>query len=235
MQDSHKTEQVKHHTSLEERIVFFFVCMGVIAITYGVFYVIDFLPEKPAATTSASGTTATTIKDSVNALGGVVTTPQEEPLAVSAPVEPLPLSIIFDTLDNKEVKVLNPKTDSVAALDAALLSGVVRHPSSADFENTGTIFLLGHSSYLPVVHNKNFQAFNGIQKLVWGDTIRLRSQDMEYVYSVDRVYEAKASDAEVSIEKGVAKLTLATCNSFGSKDDRFVVEATLIDSYPIDL
>lgn len=232
MHDSHHIKQFAHHSKLEERIVFFFVCMGVIAITYGIFYIVDFLPEKPTttATTTPTISNSTTIKNSVGATTEDI---KETAPEVNVSVEPLPLSIIFDSLDNKEVKVLNPKTDSVAALDAALLSGVVRHPSSADFENTGTILLLGHSSYLPVVHNKNFQAFNGIQKLVWGDTIRLRSADTEYVYSVDRVYEAKASDAEISIEKGVAKLTLATCNSFGTKDDRFVVEATLIDTHSI--
>lgn len=216
MEENNQANQSLFNSKLEERVVFFFVCMGVIAITYGVLFALDFLPEKPKTEE-------------------VTEVAQETPVSEVAQVvvDPLPVSIIFDSLDNKEIKVLNPETDAVAALDAALLTGVVRHPNSADFKNTGTIFLLGHSSYLPVVRNKNFQAFNGIQKLVWGDTIRLRSLDTEYVYSVDRVYEAKAADAEISVQKGVAKLTLATCNSFGTKDDRFVVEATLVDSHPI--
>ena len=161
--------------------------------------------------------------------------PETDPVHVTGSaivVDPFPVSITFDSLD-KTIAVLNPESRSVAALDTALLSGVVRHPDSADFERTGTIFLLGHSSYLPNVINKNFQAFNGIQKLGWGDVIRLRSGDTEYVYHVDRTYEVKASDAEVEIEAGVAKLTLATCNSFGSKDDRFVVEATLVSKTAI--
>ena len=216
MEENNHANQSLFNSKLEERVVFFFVCMGVIAITYGVLYALDFLPEKPA----------TEVVEEVA---------KEVPTTEVAPVvtEPLPISIIFDSLDNREVKILNPETSDVAALDTALLTGVVRHPNSADFKNTGTILILGHSSYLPVVRNKNFQAFNGIQKLVWGDTIRVRSLDTEYVYSVDRVYEAKATDAEIAIQKGVAKLTLATCNSFGTKDDRFVVEATLGDSHPI--
>jgi len=215
MDENQHTTSSLFNSKLEERIVFFFVCMGVIAITYGVLFVLDFLPEKP---------TTEPVKEVV----------ENAPVTEVAPltIDPLPVTIIFDSLDKKEVKILNPETSDVTALDTALLSGVVRHPNSADFKNTGTILILGHSSYLPVVHNKNFQAFNGIQKLVWGDTIRLRSGDTEYVYAVDRVYEAKASDAEVAIQKGVAKLTLATCNSFGTKDDRFVVEATLVDSHP---
>lgn len=209
-------------TIFERNVVFFFVFMGVVAITYGILYLADFLPEAPNETNDA-------------AVAAVSRTIENEPEIETEEeyVEPYPLTIIFDALDNRKVEVQNPVSSSVADLDEALLKGAVRHPDSADFQNEGTIFLFGHSSYLPNVINKNFQAFNGIQKLQWGDTVRLQSPDTEYVYRVDRVYQAKASDAEVAIERGEAKLTLATCNSFGSKDDRYIVEATLVDSYAI--
>ncbi len=214
------TENAPHTRTLEERVVFFFVCVGVITLTYGFLFLIDFLPEKP--------NTETVVEDQVVAGDSVV--PEDEE-AVSQ-IDPFPVAIIFDSLE-REVAILNPESDNVAELDEALLSGIVRHPGSADFKDTGTIFLLGHSSYLPVVNNKNFQAFNGIQKLTWGDTIRLRSSDTEYVYSVDRVYQTKSTEAKVDIQYDVAKLVLATCNSFGTKDDRYVVEATLVESKPI--
>jgi LPXTG-site transpeptidase (sortase) family protein len=223
-----KIEAIVYRSELERRVVFFFVCVGIVSLTYGFLFLIDFLPEKPGSNVEEE-------KQEVSKEIATPVTNVKEPETIPEPeisVDPLPVSIIIDSL-GKDIKVLNPDSDSVAALDEALLGGVVRHPGSADFEQTGTIFLLGHSSYLPKVNNKNFQAFNGIQKLVWGDTIRLRSSDTEYVYSVDRVYEAKASDAEVAIQEGVAKLTLATCNSFGTKDDRFVVEATLVTSSPL--
>lgn len=207
-------------SKLEQRLVFFFVSMGVITLTYAFLFIIDFLPEKPTVTEEVAQEEVVEVE----------TETETETPAVN--VDAYPNKIIFDSLD-REVVVLNPETASIEALDAALLSGVVRHPDSADFNDTGTIFLLGHSSYLPVVRNKNFQAFNGIEKLEWGDTIRLRSDDMEYVYSVDRIYQTKASDASVDIERGVSKLILATCNSFGTKDDRFIVEATLVKSIPL--
>ena len=81
--------------------------------------------------------------------------------------------------------------------------------------------------------NKSFQAFNGIQKLKWGDTIRLHSGDMEYTYIVEEVFEAPASAVIVPFTPGESRLTLATCNSFGSKEDRFVVEAHLIEKKPL--
>ncbi len=207
-----QTTGIVYASKLEQRVVFFFVCMGVISITYGALFVFDFLPEKPETSPEANAVTVATTTEQVREVA-----------------EPLPIKIVIDALD-REVTVLNPQTSDVATLDAELLKGVVRHPDSADFKNTGTIFLLGHSSYLPNVKNKNFQAFNGIQKLSWGDTIRLESGDTEYVYSVDRVYEAKASTAEVPLQFETAKLVLATCNSFGSKDDRYIVEATLIET-----
>lgn len=159
------------------------------------------------------------------------TTPSTE--MVSAVDNPLPVRIIFEDLNNKSVPVLNPAASDIASLDAALLKGVVRHPDSADFSEPGNIFILGHSSYLPNVINKNFQAFNGIQKLTWGDTIRVQTADMEYSYRVEEVFEAPASEIFVPATPGEAKLTLATCNVLGAKEDRFVVEAKLVDSKPL--
>ena len=144
----------------------------------------------------------------------------------------LPQSITFNSL-NKTVGVLNPSSRTISDLDAALLNGAVRHPDSATFANEGTIFILGHSSYLPVVNNKNYQAFNDIQNLKWGETIELTSEDTVYTYRVDKVYQAKASEVTVPIAGTGPKLVIATCNSFASKDDRFVVESSLTSSKPL--
>lgn len=200
-------------------LVTFFV---VVTLTYAVLYAIDFIPEAPAESAEDSVVTSE-----------VVPEPEEAP--VEAPVAyPLPTKIIFDSLDNREVVVLNPASREIAELDEALLEGAVRHPDSADFDNEGNIFILGHSSYLPNVLNRNFQAFNGIEKLTWGDRIRLQSEDTEYIYRVEKVFEAAASDVVVPFTPGEARLTLATCNSFGSKDDRFIVEAVLVGTQPIN-
>ncbi len=208
--------------AIEDKIVFFFVSVGVIVITLGLLTLIDFLPEKPESNDVVEETSAVT-----NATESYVETTDDTTYEEVDVDHPLPVSIYIDALE-REVNVLNPVSGDVETLDNALLSGVVRHPDSADFGTIGTIFLLGHSSYLPNVINGNFQAFNGIQKLEWGDTIRLRTESMEYIYSVDRVYEAKASSAEVPLQFEEHKLVLATCNTFATKDDRYVVEATLV-------
>ncbi len=202
-----------------KKVPFFIVFFITVFVSYALLFAIDFIPEPIPATKVDTQQAATQETE--------VTT--DEISEVPVVNSPKPIKIIFDSLD-KEVTVLNPESREIAALDAALLSGVVRHPDSADFEKVGNIFILGHSSYLPNVINKSFQAFNGIQKMTWGDTIRLQSEDTEYVYRVQKVFKAAASDVTVPYTPGKALLTLATCNSFGSKDDRFVVEAVLIDS-----
>ncbi len=241
------------HTNVEKeeskgKVLFFLVFVGVLALTYGFFYAIDFLPEKPEEETN--GTVITVVQtddattDDVNVNEeetSVEDVRKEKDIEMdlntgtfeSVSEDAYPTRITFDALGGRTVKVLNPESRSVEALDTALLSGVVRHPDSADFETKGTIVLFGHSSYLPNVMNKNFQAFNGIQKLVWGDIVRLESSDTEYIYRVDRVYEASAVDTEVKVETGKSKLTLVTCDSFGAKSDRFIVEASLIESHPL--
>jgi len=97
----------------------------------------------------------------------------------------------------------------------------------------GNVFILGHSSYLPNVFNQNFQAFNGIQDLEWGDVIEVTSADTVYEYRVEKVYRARAQDVTVPIAGTGNMLTLATCNSFGSVDDRYVVEANQTGSRAI--
>lgn len=208
---------------MDRKIAFLIVFFVTVTITYGVLYALDFIPEPVA-------------EEAFEAEEKSSTKPQNleiEPAALPPVDSPLPVKIIFESLD-REVAVLNPRSREIADLDEALLSGAVRHPDSADFAEPGNIFILAHSSYLPNVLNKNFQAFNGLQELTWGDKIRLQSEDMEYVYRVEKVYEAKASEVFVPETPGEANLTLATCNSFGSKDDRYMVEARLIGSYALE-
>lgn len=220
----------------EAKIRLFVVFMVVITITYTILVVVDFIPELVYSNTTkeeAVEVHETIVEVESQEFDIEIENTEEAKVAIIEVInDPTPNAIVIDKL-NKRIPVLNPDSGSVSALDKALLSGAVRHPDSADFERIGTIFMFGHSSYLPNVLNKNFQAFNGIQDLEWGDEIRLESEDKVYIYRVDKVYQVQASDAEVGIVTGEAKLTLATCNSFGSKDDRYIVESSLVEE--IDL
>lgn len=212
-------------------IATFFV---VFLLSYATLAWLDFLPEPPSETTvleletgqeTATGTDET-LPVSTTTSASVSNTPAPS-LAYTKPIKPE--SITIDRLE-RTIDVLNPVSREVADLDAALLYGVVRHPDSATLDQTGNVFILGHSSYLPTVRNRNFQALNDIQTLRFGDTIRITAEGNEYVYRVDRVYRADASEVVVPIAGTTKRLILATCNSFGSVDDRFIVEADLIET-----
>lgn len=207
--------------TLRERVLAFlftfFVVFTLLYITLTAFQVVPTVAVAELATNED-------VEEVINNAGDDETVTQE---VVTEDRAILPLTLTIDKYD-RTVTVLNPESRVVSDLDAALLEGVVRHPDSATLQEDGTVFILGHSSYLPSVNNKNYQAFNGVQNLEWGDTIRVASDDTEYVYQVERVYKARASEVEVPIAGDRKRLVLATCNSFGSKDDRFIVEAVLV-------
>ncbi len=209
------------------KTAFIAVFFGVFLFSYAILFALDWLPElvDEKSTEEVVSVTETSIEEAP-LLPAVVEEEVKKPTFVPS-VPDLPLTMKFVALD-KEVTVLNPTSRSVADLDAALLEGVVRHPDSAALNQDGTVFILGHSSYLPAVKNKNFQAFNGIQNLKWGDEITIESLETAYTYKVEKVYRAKAQDVTVPIAGDKKRLVLATCNSFGSTDDRYIVEAILV-------
>ena len=204
------------------KVPFFMVFFMVVFFTYAILYALDFYPE--LVMPEQKEAEKATVVEEVEELEVIEEIIEPEPVVLN----PLPEVIIFDSLD-KTVPVLNPESRDITTLDNALLSGAVRHPDSADYSEDGNVFILAHSSYLPNVLNKHFQAFNGIQNMTWGDKVRVQTADTEYVYRVEKVYQA-TTDVVVPHTPGEARLTLATCNSFGSKDDRYILEAVLIDT-----
>lgn len=126
-----------------------------------------------------------------------------------------------------EVAVLNTASTDIAALDADLLRGAVRYPTSARLGEMGTVLLFGHSSYLPIVRNQNYKAFNNIQKLKEGQVVSVFSGTTEYRYTVTSVRLADATEDEVELRQDGQYLTLVTCNTFAAKTARYVVTAKL--------
>ena len=154
------------------------------------------------------------------------------PAAKSPAVAEFPAKIEIPKIGLSTI-IVNPTTVDIVALDKELLKGAVRYPISAKLGETGNVVLFGHSSYLPVVGNKAYKAFNEIQKLAPGDIVTVYSSDTAYTYRVRNVANEKA-DNNTAIPLSVAGkvLTLVTCNSFGAKEDRFVVTADFVESHP---
>ncbi len=179
---------------------------------------LDLLPDATSA--SAEAATAPTV--SLGARKTVPTTAAELPMKIEIPAISLAATIA------------NPTTTNIEVLDQGLLRGAVRYPTSAKLNETGNVVLFGHSSYLPIVGNQAYKTFDGIQKLVAGDVVTVFSSGTAYTYRVRSVAkESAAGDAGIPLAVTGRVLTLATCNSFGVKTDRFVVTADFVESHLI--
>jgi LPXTG-site transpeptidase (sortase) family protein len=117
-----------------------------------------------------------------------------------------------------------PQAIDVATLDTALARGAVYYPGSGTLQS-GNMFLFGHSTNWKVVNNQAYKTFNDLEKLVKGDTIEISSGEDVYVYTVTSAQKASQDDVLVDFNKGSRMLTISTCDTFGRKQDRWVVEA----------
>ena len=246
-----------YNTIVTHKVRFSVVFMLVLFSTFGFFYLIDFLPEPATELVVVAAESAVTeaeadevsereetdinlvidehetiTNENMVATERVTTFVAPQTVDSEVMYQARPIRMRIDALD-RTIPILNPTSRSIPDLDAALQHGAVRHPDAADFRREGNIFIMGHSSRLPNVRNRNYQIFNDIETLQWGDIIRLYSEENEYIYRVDRVYEAKASALVVPIANTGPRLTLVTCDTLGAIEDRFIVEAELQSSRPI--
>ena len=205
--------KTKYSKVMNRKASFLAVFFVVLFITTSVLAVLDLLPETeeaageweaPALVTDAADT---------------VVTPE------------LPTHIEIPEI-GLEATIENPTSTNVAVLDRALNTGAVRYPTSAKLGQEGNVILFGHSSYLPIVNNRAFKAFNGIQELEAGNRILVTGSSRTFVYEVVSVREADAEEDAIPLTATGNRLTLATCDSFGQKTDRFIVTADLVESYP---
>lgn len=173
---------------------------------------LDLLPEAPATVAAPEKTVVT-----------IVSEPK--------PVAELPTRVEIKKI-NLSTPITNPTVTDIPTLDKALLQGAVRYPTSAKLGESGNVVLFGHSSYLPVVANQAYKAFNGIQKLVAGDVITVYSLDTVYSYRVRNVLKESTNGGAIPLKVDGRVLTLSTCDSFGATSDRFVVTADFVESHP---
>jgi len=132
-----------------------------------------------------------------------------------------------------DTQIENPVSTDITVLDDALYKGAVRYPESGLLGDNSTVYLFGHQSGLPVVKNKAFKAFNGIQNLEAGDEITVYSATAVYTYRVASVEKVNAETALIPLNSGSRTLTLSTCNSFGQKSERFVVTSDFVSRVPL--
>ncbi|HMO78657.1 MAG TPA: sortase [Candidatus Paceibacterota bacterium] len=126
-----------------------------------------------------------------------------------------------------DTSVLNPNTRDVVELDRYLLQGAVHYPGSGSIEK-GNMFVFGHSSGLQNVRNQAYKAFNNLNKLSIGDTIEVFAAGKKYNYRVKSVKLVNENSALVRFDNSKRMITISTCNTFGSKQERWVIEAEFL-------
>ncbi len=126
-----------------------------------------------------------------------------------------------------DTQVYTPRNTSTAVLDSTLTKGPVYYPGSGTI-NTGNMFIFGHSTGHAVVINKAYKVFNELKNLSKGDIIYVESEGKRFTYRVRSVDKVDKNETLVTFDTKAHLLTLSTCNSFGSKADRFVVVAEFV-------
>lgn len=153
---------------------------------------------------------------------------QEASFAETERINPIRIVIPAIHLD---FRIITPESVAVSVLDEALTRGVVQYPEGGDLSR-GNVFLFGHSSNLPVVRNKAYKVFTDLHLLKEGDIIQLFSENDEYRYSVTKTFLTDENEAFITFSNDKKKLTLSTCNTFGAKSERFIVEAEFVGDSP---
>ncbi len=154
--------------------------------------------------------------------------PQKEAEAMFVGVEPTRIVIKKIGVD---ALVYNPENTDIKSLNKYLTSGAVRYPGSG-LIGKGNMFLFGHSADIySTVNNPAYKTFNGISKLGFGDEIIVYAENKSFLYKVLSVTLVGADKALVEFSGTDNKLTISTCNTFGAKEERHVVEAKYIGLY----
>lgn len=199
-------------------VVFILWFVVIFALSFSLLFTLGLVPSElseDGGNSFLSNLRTKTIENVSNLDGEIKNTPREkgeEPLRVYIPKI------------GTDVTISNPKTTDVVVLDEYLKKGVVRYDGSG-LLGDGNMLLFGHSSSLAQVVNKAYKAFNGFPKLVKGDLVYIDSENFRYVYKVETVKTVDSTTALVEFSSDKNMVTLSTCNTFGKKQERNVVEA----------
>ena len=177
-------------------------------------YLIGLIPTEFQVNTN-DGVIGQIQNDLVNTQEATTTPTKAEPTEIKIP------SIGLDSVIN------NPTSNDNNILDNELTKGVVHYPGSG-YPGVGNMFLFGHSTGFKIVNNKAYQVFDNIKNLNTGDQIEVYADNKVYTYSVTSVKMENEYDALVDFSTNKNMLTMSTCDSFGTKEDRYVVTADYV-------
>lgn len=128
-------------------------------------------------------------------------------------------------------KIESPETTSVSVLDAALQRAAVYYQGSGT-PGRRNMLIFGHSTGFSVVRNQAYKVFNNIKNAKVGELVYVRTISGTHTYKVTGVKRVSKYNTWIDFDSAKAKLTLATCDSFGKASDRWVLEADYVGFTP---
>ena len=194
-------------------------------VTFGILYLFGFVPNELKINDIRYPPKGPILENNSIIEGTTSIKEKDKPTEVKI-IGELPMRIKIDAI-GIDTSIYNPETTDIKIMDEYLLRGAVRYPGSG-LLGVGNIFLFGHSTGYKVVNNQAYKTFNGLGKLKVGDEIIVYSSNAKYIYSVTNIEMKTASKIEVDFSNIKNMLTLSTCNVFGEKEDRYIVEAVFV-------
>jgi LPXTG-site transpeptidase (sortase) family protein len=210
-------------------LLFYVLCIS--TVTFAVLYALGGIPEELRVLDTTATTTPQPIIETRPSTQVVPQPTKTTKPAVDNSKGELPRRVIIEKIGVNAV-VNTPPTSDNTTLNNYLLKGVVRYPGSGTL-GYGNTFLFGHSSSLKVINNPAYKIFTRVRELNINDRIRVQSAGKEYVYKVTSIEVIDSDEAFVDLSGTRNMITLVTCNVFGQKEERFVVEAAFVSSRAI--
>lgn len=211
---------------------YIFVGSGATLLVLGLFYTLNF------ASFQRVNQLTTPI---VAAIAAPTTQPLEIPAVIASEPTPAPTPAISSLPDNtlvfSDLGISAPigwdtPLDEKTSL-AKLIDGVIHLVGTAKPGQTGTVAIAGHSSNYAWAKGSYNNIFAPLQKAKAGEQISTVYKNIEYVYSIDRIYVVAPNDVQMlSATPGKNLLLLITCTPIGTSKNRLIVEAHQISPDP---
>ncbi len=138
----------------------------------------------------------------------------------------LPLSLEIPD-NNIYTNIQSPDSTDVKILDNALTKGSVYYPGSG-FPGYNNMLIFGHSTSFKVVKNKAYQTFNNLRYVKEGTLIYVKTEDKTHIYKTVSVKKVSKYTSWIKFKSDKAMITLSTCDSFGKRSDRWVLEGEYV-------
>ena len=124
--------------------------------------------------------------------------------------------------------IIFSKSSSPHQIKKDLKRGVVRHPDTALPNESGNVFIIGHSSNYFWQAGDYDQVFALLDKLKNGDLISVYYQSKKYNYQVYESFQVKPQETWIMNSAKEPIITLMTCWPVGTNLRRLVVRGKLV-------